>query len=97
MKVRFLTPASIELTDAIGYYEDQRPGLGYELLSEVEAAIDKIVQFPNAWTLLSKRTRRILLKRFPFGILYQVQEDEIIVAAVMDLRRNPTNWKDHLK
>jgi len=40
VKVRFLTPASIELADAIGYYEDQRPGLGYELLSEVEAAID---------------------------------------------------------
>ena len=78
MKVRFLTPASIELADAIGYYEDQRPGLGYELLSEVEAGIDKILQFPNAWSL------------------YQVQEDEIIVAAVMDLRRNPTNWKDLL-
>lgn len=33
MKVRCLTPASVEFTDAIGYYEDQRPGLGYELLS----------------------------------------------------------------
>ena len=94
MKVRFLTPASIELADAIKYYEDQRPALGYELLSEVEAAVDKIMQFPSAWTLLSKRTRRILLKRFPFGILYQVQGDEIIIAAVMDLRRNPTHWND---
>lgn len=72
MKDRFLAPASIELADTIGYYEDQRPGLGYELLSEVEAVVDKILQFPNVWTLLSKRTRRILLKRFPFGILYQV-------------------------
>jgi hypothetical protein len=93
----FLTPASIELADAIEYYEDQRPGLGYEFLSEVEAAINKIIQFPDAWTPLSKRTRRILLKRFPFGLLYHIQEDKAVVAAVMDLRRNPTNWEDLLK
>ncbi len=96
MKARFLTPASIELADAIGYYENQRPGLGYELLFEVVAAIDKIIQFPSPWTLLSERTRSILLKRSPFGILNRVQEDKIIVAAVTDLRRNPTNWKDLL-
>ena len=97
MTANFLTPASIELADAIEYYEDQRPGLGYEFLSEVEAAINKIIQFPDAWTPLSKRTRRILLKRFPFGLLYHIQEDKAVVAAVMDLRRNPTNWEDLLK
>ncbi len=90
MNVRFLTPASFELTEAIDYYEGQRLGLGYEFLTEVESAIDKIVQFPNAWTLVSDRTRRILLKRFPFGLLFQVRDDGIIVAAVMDLRRDPT-------
>ncbi len=97
MNIRFLTPASVELTDAVDYYEDQRPGLGYEFLSEVEAAIDKIMQFPDAWTPLTKRIRRILLKRFPFGLLYNVQDDTVIIVAVMDLRRNPAHWKDILK
>ena len=97
MNTRFLTPASVELTDAVDYYEDQRPGLGYEFLSEVEAAIDKIMQFPDAWTPLTKRIRRILLKRFPFGLLYNVQDDTVIIVAVMDLRRNPAHWKDILK
>ena len=96
MKVRFLTPASVELTEAIEYYEGQRLGLGYEFLTEVESAIDKITQFPDAWTLVSDRTRRILLKRFPFGLLYHVRDDEIIVAAVMDLRRDPTTWEELL-
>ena len=96
MKVRFLTPASIELIEAMEYYEGQRLGLGYEFQSEVETAVDKIKEFPNAWTLVSNRTRRILLKRFPFGLLYQVRNDEIIVAAVMDLRRDPTRWEEML-
>ncbi len=93
MNVWFLTPASSELTEAIEYYEGQRLGLGYEFLTEVESAIDKIVQFPNAWTLVSNRTRRILLKRFQFGLLYQVRDDDIIIAAIMDLRRDPTTWE----
>lgn len=97
MNTRFLTPASVELADAVDYYEDQRPGLGYEFLSEVEAAIDKIVQFPDAWTPLNERIRRILLKRFPFGLLYSIQDDTVIIVAVMDLRRNPAHWKDILK
>ena len=75
MKVRFLTPASIELAEAIEYYEDQRTGLGYEFLSEVDTAVNKIIEFPNAWTLVSNRIRRILLKRFPFGLLDHVRDD----------------------
>ena len=49
MTVRFLSPASTELSEAITFYEDQRFGLGYEFLAEVELAIAKITEFPNAW------------------------------------------------
>ncbi len=48
MTVRFLSTASNELSEAVTYYEDQRLGLGYEFLSEVDTAIAKIIEFPNA-------------------------------------------------
>lgn len=95
MTVRFLSPASRELSEAVEYYEAQRIGLGYEFLSEVETAIERIAEFPNAWTAVTERTRRILLKRFPFGLLYEYHDDNLVVAAVMDLRRDPQHWKDH--
>ena len=91
--VRFLSPASIELSEAITFYEEQRFGLGYKFLAEVETAIANITEFPNAWTSVSDRTRRILLKRFPFGLLYEIRDDELMIAAVMDLRRDPTRWQ----
>ena len=97
MTTRFLTPASLEPTEAIEYYETQRAGLGYEFLSEVETAVEKISDFPEAWALVSNRTRRILPKRFPFGLLYQIRNQEIVVAAVMDLRRDPAKWQDLLQ
>lgn len=34
--------------------------------------------------------------RFPFGLIYQIRTNEILIVSVMDLRRDPTPWKDLL-
>lgn len=51
MTVRFLTPASKELVQAIQFYEDQRVGLGREFLIEVDQTIELITSFPLSWPL----------------------------------------------
>ena len=89
MTVRFLTPASNELVQAIQYYEDQRIGLGREFLLEIEQVVDLITSFPSSWPIYTGNLRRALVKRFPFGLFYRVTQKEIVVAAVMDLRRDP--------
>jgi hypothetical protein len=94
--VRFLSAASIELVEAIALYEAQRTGLEYEILSDVETAIAKVIEFPTAWISLSDRVRRMLLKRFPHGWLYEIRGDELVIAAVMRLRRDPARWQDFL-
>jgi hypothetical protein len=48
------------------------------------------------WTPLSPRTRRCRVQHFPFGLFYQVHNDEILILAVMDLRRDPKRWEQHL-
>ena len=92
MTVRFLTPASDELVQAIQYYEDQRIGLGREFLLEVEQVVDLIISFPSSWPIYTGNIRRALVKRFPFGLFYRVNQKEIVVAAVMDLRRDPDTY-----
>ena len=62
MKYRFHPEAEEELNDAVWYYEDQMPGLGYEFLEEVFACVSRILAFPDAWSSLSARTRRCLTK-----------------------------------
>jgi hypothetical protein len=57
MKIEFLLPATAELTDAISYYNLQSEGLGYEFAAEVKRTLERIVQYPDAWVKLSKRTR----------------------------------------
>jgi len=71
--------------------------LGIEFAIEVHAAIQLILQFPKAWSPLSKNTRRCLTNRFPYGIIYQEGKDEIIIIAIMQLNKEPKYWHGRIK
>jgi plasmid stabilization system protein ParE len=96
MKIRFLEVAQVELDDAIEYYNYEAPGLGNEFLAEVLNALDRIGKFPEAWRPCSRRTRRCQTRRFPYGIIYQIRETEILVVAIANLHRKPDYWQDRI-
>jgi len=96
MKINFLEIAQIELDDAIEYYNYEIPGLGDAFLTEVLNALDRIGEFPEAWYSYSKRTRRCQTRRFPYGIIYQIREQEILVVAIANLHRKPDYWEDRI-
>ena len=90
---RFTSAALSELKEAMTYYEREQPGLGLAFLNEIDSAIDRILRFPRGWHPVSARSRRCRTHRFPFGLLYQIRTDEILITAVMDLRRDPRRWR----
>jgi plasmid stabilization system protein ParE len=90
---RFTSSALSELKEATLHYEEQENGLGRIFLDEIDATIARILTNPLAWHPLSKRTRRCRTHRFPFGLIYQIQTNEILILSVMDLRRDPISWK----
>ena len=93
MTSRFLSPAQAELAGAIEYYERAVPGLGLEFLEEVERTIGRILLQPEAWTRVSERHRRCRTRRYPYGVIYSVENDVALVTAVFNLRRHPDAWK----
>jgi len=97
MKFKLLSPAFRELRDAYHYYEGKVPGLGGDFLSEVRAAIQRIVLHPHAWHSIDPNFRRCRTARFPFGIIYSVHEDEVLVVSVMNLHRRPASWRKNLE
>jgi plasmid stabilization system protein ParE len=96
MKIKFLEISQSELDNAIEYYNYELPGLGKIFLKEVLNCIDRIGKLPEAWHPCSKRTRRCLIRRFPYGIIYQVRKDEIFIIAIAHLHRKPDYWKDRI-
>ena len=97
MKYSFHPSAIIELQESINYYEECQSGLGLEFSKEIFSTIQRIVHFPEAWPDLSRYTRRCLSKRFPYGVIYQITEGEIIIIAVMQQNREPDYWKKRVK
>ena len=96
MTIEFVAPARDELQEAIAYYNAQSEGLGYEFAAEIKRTLERIVQYPEAWYRLSRRTHRCRTNRFPYGIVYQVKKDTLLVVAVMHLSREPETWRSRL-
>ncbi len=96
MNLRYLSVAEEELAKAIEYYEDKEAGLGLRFYAEYRAALARILAYPDAWNPLSKNTRRCRTRVFPFGIIYQIRCDEILILAVSGMHQKPGYWKDRL-
>jgi len=50
-------------------------------------------RYPDAYPEVEPRIRRILLRRFPYGLYYAVEADRVVVHACYDLRREPSGWR----
>ncbi len=94
MKVTFLKTAEAELDDTFEYYESMQNGLGFRFLIEVEHSKTRIIQFPFSYEEIGKYSRRCLVQKFPYGIIYQHIEhkQEILIVAVSHLHRVPDYW-----
>jgi toxin ParE1/3/4 len=89
MKYRVIVrpEAEDDLKEAYSWYEDKRTGLGYDLLLQVDAGLNFIARNPNTHPIEYKETRKHLVKRFPYKIIYLVEKEKIIVLAVIHSKR----------
>ena len=97
MKLRIDPEAAMELRAAAAWYEERRVGLGVELLAAVDSAIQRICQSPHGYPRLEtlpeeESVRRLLLRRFPYSVIYEATIDEVRVLAVAHTRRRPNYW-----
>ena len=93
-----LTPeAEVDSDQAYFWYESRRIGLGREFLTAVDACIQSIHRNPKLYQVLYKGYRRAVIRRFPYAILYEETEAEIVVYAVFDCRQAPAKWRERLQ
>lgn len=97
MKYLFLSPALGEVVDAAEYYEEKIPGLGAGFIDELDAAIERILRFPQAWGRLSEECRHCNLRRFPYTVIFEIEPgDRILIVSVFHQSREPSSWRKNL-
>jgi plasmid stabilization system protein ParE len=85
--------ASAEFEAAVRWYEERRRGLGVEFFDAVSLTMALIAERPEIGTLISGSTRRVVVSRFPYQVVYHLSPAHITIVAVAHLKRRPDYWK----
>jgi plasmid stabilization system protein ParE len=84
--------AADEVERAHAWYERQREGLGEEFLAELRRAERRVQESPHVHRVIHRGTRRFLLHRFPYQLLYRIVDDTVVIVACFHGRRSPKRW-----
>ena len=85
--------ARADVLEACAWYDDREPGLGDALNEALRALIWRIAEAPLSYPKVRGERRRALLRRFRYAVYFCVQDDEVIVLAVMHTNRDPRLWQ----
>jgi plasmid stabilization system protein ParE len=88
--------AELDLEEAFAWYESQDSGLGSEFVRAIDTCISGIGRNPLTHGVIYKQARRALVRRFPYSILYVVENDMVFVIACFHSKRNPNDWQGRL-
>ncbi len=86
--------AILEIKDAFEWYEEQKEGLGYEFINKIEDCYNNLSKYPERYSYINHLYRRIKTNRFPYIIIYEIDDNTVIIIRVRQLKQKPINLQD---
>jgi len=97
MRIKILSSASQDLVDGYWFYEKQSQGIGEYFLDTLFSDIDSLIISAGIHPTHFEKYHRLLSKRFPFAVYYRIEEETVLIYAVLDCRKNPAWTREKLK
>ena len=91
--VVFRPQAEAELLEAGRWYDERRPGLGASFLTAIDDVIERVGREPLLFPRVQGEMRRALVHRFPYGLYFEIIEEQVVVIGVVHGHRDPTVWR----
>ena len=95
-RVEYHQGASADVRSAVAWYRQRSPKVALDFIEELHRAAETIREAPDRWPIGKNNTRRFLLWRFPFAIVYSEQESVVTIWAVAHGSRRPEYWAQRL-
>ena len=95
-RVEYHQGAVADVKSAVAWYQKRSPTAALSFIEEISRAVDTIREAPQRWPIGKNSTRRFLLWRFPFAVIYSEQQSGIIIWAVAHGSRRPEYWAGRL-
>lgn len=96
MRYRYLTAAELDQIEAAYFYESREPGLGAEFVEDLDQTIKRILDHPRAGSRGPRNTRKSLMERFPYSVVYRIDPEEILIIALQHHSRDPRRWQERV-
>lgn len=81
-----------ELLEAQSWYEGRATGLGLEFARASDAAVARVFRMPFAFPRIEAEFRHVIMRRFPYSVIYYPSESELVVVSFFHHRRKPGSW-----
>lgn len=94
-EVKLLPAAERDLKQARHFYAKQEVSLGQYCLESLLLDLERLKFFAGIHPQV-EGYHRMIAKRFPFSIYYQLQQDIVIVIAILDNRLDASKLSDRL-
>ncbi len=94
--VVLLPKARNDLSKAARYLELEKLGLGNRLTDEIQDALGRLSLNPQVGAEVAPGVRKLVVRRFPYSLLYRITPEYVLVLAVVHQRRHPRRWQDRL-
>ena len=97
-RLKILPEAFADIKEAARWYDEREFGLGIEFLREALQAVDTLSKHPLAYRIRQRRrnVRWKLLNRFPYRVVFRLQDELITVVAVLHSARHDRQWRERL-
>ncbi|MGH8652314.1 MAG: type II toxin-antitoxin system RelE/ParE family toxin [Gammaproteobacteria bacterium] len=89
----FHSEAEAEFAAAVLFYESRLVGLGSSFVREVEQVVAFSRAHPDAGSPLGSKVRRVLVRRFPYSLIYRLEDERLYILAVAHQRRRSGYWR----
>lgn len=95
-RARFIAAARLEFLAEVIYYNEAETGLGARFTAAVEEAASRALAFPESGSPFRSNTRRLLVKGFPFSLIYRPEPEGIVIFAIAHDARRPYYWQSRV-
>ncbi|MFO1434257.1 MAG: type II toxin-antitoxin system RelE/ParE family toxin [Candidatus Competibacteraceae bacterium] len=96
MQLLFRPEAEEELLEAQAWYEARSPGLGLEFARAADAAVAAALRNPLIFPCIEGEFRRVILRKFPYTLIYLPGDEYLLVVACFHHRRKPGEWLERV-
>ncbi len=95
-QVRYHPLFDCDVREAAAWYDQRSPGLGGAFTNIVRSTVEKVIGDPGRFALAKIGCRYARVLRFPYIVLFDVVDDELLVLALLHTARSDKKWRERL-